>query len=149
MVAKVQAYLNVLSAGGAGAGWNTWRMKLPPSILVQMAKIIARASGSGADDSLGGGGGGGGAADVPSEAPSSDRPGLVEDLLSSQELIEKFELQSLLDGGGGGGGPAAGSHKERQAQLLAATLHPDDGKRLRLAAQGATRQPGNHPWAEL
>lgn len=155
VVAKVQAYLNALSAGGSG--WSTWRMKLPPSILVQMAQIIARASCSGAPPPTaaaatadGGGGfpdGGGEIATTPSH-PQRNLPRHIEDLMSSEELIEKFGLQSLLEpspprGGGGAGaepgdaGPRGG-HKEKQAALLAAALHPDDGKKLHLA--GAEQQ---------
>jgi hypothetical protein len=41
VVAHVQQYLDSLSAAGPG-GWSTWRMKLPPQMLAQMASVIAR-----------------------------------------------------------------------------------------------------------
>ena len=150
IVAKVRAYLDALSAGGSG--WSTWRMKLPPSILVQMAQIIARASCSGAappdasaDVALPADGSVGVTA-VSSDPHHCPVPRHIEDLMSSEELIEKFGLQSLLEpsprGGAevqpGGDAVPRGGHREKHAALLAAALHPDDGKKLHLA--GAERQ---------
>lgn len=40
VVRHVQEYLDALSAAGP-SGWSTWRMKLPPQMLAQMASVIA------------------------------------------------------------------------------------------------------------
>ena len=135
VVAKVHEYLNALSSGGSG--WSTWRMKLPPSILAQMAQIIQRASGSGIPPPFSTSAATDNAepsSAAPDEAASGavrrrPLPGHIEDLMSSEELIEKFGLQSLMDGAAG-----QAAAKEKRVQLLAATLHPEDGKKLQLAA---------------
>ncbi len=41
VVAHVQRYLDSLGAVGPN-GWSTWRMKLPPQMLAQMATVIAQ-----------------------------------------------------------------------------------------------------------
>ncbi len=138
VVSKVQSYLDDIYKAGSQGSWSTWRMKLPPTILTQMAQIIARAERSSRPASAAGGGH---ARESGSAAPSAAAverglSRLEEDLLSSEELIEKFGLQSLMDGDGDA---AADRGKGKQAQLLAATLHPDDGAKLKLgeASQGA------------
>ncbi|KAG1658695.1 hypothetical protein FOA52_013635 [Chlamydomonas sp. UWO 241] len=40
VVTRVQQYLDQLCAAGVGAGWSTWRMNLPPGLLLQMVSIV-------------------------------------------------------------------------------------------------------------
>ncbi|GAX79942.1 hypothetical protein CEUSTIGMA_g7382.t1 [Chlamydomonas eustigma] len=152
VVEKVESYLKELSTAGSHAGWSTWRMKLPPTILMQMAQIIAQADRSRPNSAAAGQGGRPlSAGRVPAGGPHLNHHHLTpamsrveEDQLSPEELIEKFGLQSLMEGGGGGGagvGAAAAAaggagDKGEQVQLLAAVLHPEDGKKLNIAGEG-------------
>ncbi|KAG1660669.1 hypothetical protein FOA52_006830 [Chlamydomonas sp. UWO 241] len=99
VVEKVQAYLDDLSSAGSSPSWqSTWRMKLPPSIMAQMAEIIQRASDSGC---------GAGPAPTPGAGAAAGmgvrgvRPGpsileRAEEALSAEDLIEQYGLEELL-----------------------------------------------------
>lgn len=128
---KVQDYLAALSNPGAGC-WSTWKMKLPAAVIDQVASIIEKGKAAAA---AGGGGPGG-----PGPSATSNSGGKEEELMSSNDLIEKFGLQMLLGGGEGEGTTAEEERRRRQQELLAATLHPDDGAKLRLPppAQGTS-----------
>lgn len=75
---------------------------------MQVAKIIKRASMSGVTESSSGRKSTSGVGDSavvekqPPPAPPRAFPQYVEDLMSSEQLIEEFGLQSLLENPGGG-----------------------------------------------
>lgn len=108
VVRHVQVYLDSLSAAGP-SGWNTWRMKLPPSMLAQMASVIAQSHAAQEEDAkpattvqprpV---------AETPAKAQSDNvsnaddgreaalLPQQLEDVMTGTELLEGFSLQSLL-----------------------------------------------------
>ena len=158
VVPWVQRYLDRLSSEGPG-GWMTWRMKLPTAVLAQMAQVLANAATANAKRPPSSSSAPQRAAPQRPPAPPSaeeDRdaavqprmPRHVEDMLSSTELIEGFSLQSLLDDGPPPppkpAAAAAVVHRPpmNQANLLAATLHPDDLAKIRARAAPAATAEG-------
>lgn len=61
----------------------------------------------------------------------------LQDLMSSNELIEGFGLQSLLDGHVAAGAAGGEAELDPEKELLAATLHPEDRKKLALLGDAA------------
>ncbi|GAX83099.1 hypothetical protein CEUSTIGMA_g10525.t1 [Chlamydomonas eustigma] len=144
VLARVECYLKELSEGGVQAGWSTWRMKLPTTLLTQMVQVISES------ERLRPGAEAGGClapAVISGEGlRKQGHDGSENDeMLSPEELIEKFGLQSLLEDHKGKTKVAGRSEgieavpsggKEKVLKLLAAVLHPDDGRHLNLESQG-------------
>lgn len=115
-------------------------MKLPPTILSQMADIISKASSRPSSRPTSA------ATSSPQQAQqaASRQPVLgagalsqLQDLMSSTELIEGFGLQSLLDGHVAAGAAGGEAELDPEKELLAATLHPEDRKKLALLGDAA------------
>uniref|UniRef100_A0A7S0R4E3 Protein kinase domain-containing protein n=1 Tax=Chlamydomonas leiostraca TaxID=1034604 RepID=A0A7S0R4E3_9CHLO len=152
VVRHVQSYLDALSAAGP-SGWSTWRMKLPPSMLAQMASVIAqsRASQDAAQEAAAAAASAAAAAAAAAASPAKTQsddannagngpppllPQQLEDVMSSTQLIEGFSLQSLLQDVPMADGPSAAPLPMDQ-QMLISTMHPDDLARLQPAAPQA------------
>eukprot|EP00798_Chlamydomonas_sp_ICE-L_P031329 gene31329-6476_t len=103
VVPRVQRYLDSLSAANSN-GWSTWRMKLPPTVLVQMANVIAQSrkswAGSNVPTQAGGNRTSGSGAEEVSRKVSRI-PQCIEDMMTSMEGFKRefsFSPFAFADG---------------------------------------------------